>query len=303
MAIERAPVYPAMPEEPLTNAQVESLIAWQSIDEHRQLVEEIFGLNTDAPYRLTESDLTARRNQLASAKEIGHRRSRSTREIGALVLATVGQMEAEFRKKTLLEIGSGYGHFGEAMARNAKAKVTFLDRDPESLRQISPRAGQIVKADGTDIPFEDDSFERTVSSFSSVHWAEDPLESVKALNEAIRVTQIGGTALVIPLFNTISQRRLLLPAILAERTEDGQFHDKDRYAVTWALQDYAVIKSLFGLAEKGFIAITWANHLAETGVRNVSQELYSAVIDKTASIPGETYQANEEIARQLMPAT
>jgi ubiquinone/menaquinone biosynthesis C-methylase UbiE len=298
--IERAPVYPAMPAEPLTNAQVESLVAFQSIDEHRQLVEQIFGLDTDNPYRITAADLEARRRQMAEARELGHHHTRSARELGTYVLATVPQMEDEFRRQTMLDIGSGTGRFGEAMARNAKAEVTFLDRDPEILKRISKRAGKIVLADGTDLPFEDESFQKVLSGFSSVHWAETPLESARALNEAIRVTEVGGSTLVIPLLNVISQRRQLLPKIFNSEVLSAPLEAADGYAAAWAMEDMAVINSLFKLAEGGYLGITWSNHLEETGRAGVSRELYSVIIDKQKSIPQEVYEQNIAYARQLM---
>ena len=299
--IERAPVYPATPIEPMTERQLESLNAFQSIEEHRELVAHTFGLESDQPYRLTKLDLEARDRQQEFARNVCYTTSRTTVELGKFVLATVKQMEDEFRKKTVLDIGSGVGRFGEAIARNAKAEVTFLDRDPEALEKVSKRAGRIVLADGLDLPFEEESFERVMASFSSVHWASNPEESAKALNEIIRVTQKGGGMIIIPIINNISERRNLLPVITAERLPNGDFHPQDRYAVVWALQDLVVTDTLFRLAEEGIVNITWSNTLTPTQLKGVNLENFSVVVDKLDSIPEEILAENLSYARQFMP--
>ena len=298
--IPRAPVYPEMPVEPLSNSQVESLVAFQNIDEHRELVTEIFGLDTDEPYTLSESDLRERHLQMEVARNLAYRYSRSASELGHLVLATVSQMEDEVRRQTLLDIGCGTGRFGEDMARKAKAEVTFLDRDPEMLEQVSKRAGKIVLGEGTELPFEDESFQKVLAGFSSIHWAETPEQSVRALNEAIRVTEVGGSTIVIPLINSIHARRALLPVILSQRQPNGEFEDMDRYAVVWAMQDLAVTNALFGLAEGGYCDITWANHVDQLGTSRVTRELYSAVIDKKANVPSELLEQSVTEARQMV---
>ena len=297
--INRAPVYPDIPKETMSNAAVESLNAFWNIDEHRQLVTEIFGADTDDPYRLSEGDISARRQQIEFSKAIGHYQSRSARELGIMVLATVSQMEDEFRRRTLLDIGCGSGRFGEEMARKAKADVTFLDREPEILGRVSKRAGKIVLAEATQLPFEDESFQRVMNGYSSVHWSETPTESVKALNETIRVTEVGGSAIVIPLINSISQRRSLLPIILNQRKPSGEFQDEDRYAAVWAMQDLALINSLYRLAEAGCVDITWSNSVEPTPIVGVQRELYSVVIDKLKTVPMTLLETNLAEARAM----
>lgn len=298
--IERAPVFPSIPSDPMTDAQVESYNAFLSMQEHRELIQESLGLGTDRAYRLSAADLEARRRQQESARIVGHHQTRSTSELGKLITATVSQLEDEFRRKSVLDIGAGAGRFGEAIARNAKADVTFLDRDPEIMERISRRAGRIVLGDGRELPFDDESFDRVFSAYSSVHWAETPVDSVKALNEAIRVTKVGGAAILIPILNSVSQTRRLLPAVLKARKPDGSFKDIDRFAVVWAMRDAAILDSLFKLAQDGYGDITWSNFVEPTPVRGISREIYSAVIDKLKPIPSDFYAQNIESAQEMI---
>ncbi|HET9850733.1 MAG TPA: methyltransferase domain-containing protein [Candidatus Saccharimonadales bacterium] len=297
--IIRAGVYPDLPPELMSEAQVESLMAFQNIDELRELIIDSFGLDSNSPYLLTDADLKAWHEHQESLREDQHR-TRSTHELGRQVLATVSEMEEEFGRQTLLDIGCGEGRFGEAMARNAKAKVTFLDRDPVQLTRISKRAGNIVLGSGQELPFEDESFSRVMLAYSSLYWAETPLEAAQALNEAIRVTEVDGTVIIIPLTHTISQRRRLLPLMAQIRDKLGDLDERDRYEAVASLRDLTIIRGLFKLAERRLVSVTWTNFVGPSVVPGISLENYSAIIDKHRSVPPEIYEDNQNYAKQLI---
>jgi ubiquinone/menaquinone biosynthesis C-methylase UbiE len=298
--LERAPVYPNRPVEPLTIRQEESVTAFDLIQEHLEWIESFLALKNE-PFKTTPADLEARRQQLQVAKELCHRRVRSIADLGKLVIGTVSQMEAEFAYQTVLDIGAGEGRFGEALARKAKARVTFVDNDPNVMDHISPRAGVKVVADGKSLPFEDESFNKTVSAFSSIHWAATPVESVQALNEALRVTEVDGSAFIIPAISNFSKRYWRTrPSLLA--WSGAELPDKEEYSAlkVWAAQDYVLLKTLLKMAKDDYCAITWS------GYRGIAQHYYtelewvSVIVDKKKAIPTEVLEDNVAYAKQFI---
>ena len=91
-----------------------------------------------AHYVATEKDLSDRQQQLSSNREKSYFSRRSVYEVGLLVHASVQEFEQEFAHKTVLDIGCGEGRLGEAIARNSKARVTFLDNDSDMLARSRP---------------------------------------------------------------------------------------------------------------------------------------------------------------------
>jgi SAM-dependent methyltransferase len=117
----------------------------------------------------------------------------------AAVLAAAG-----VRNPRILEVGPGPGHLAErllAMLRGAH--WTGLDVDPAMLRASEARLRRrglddraaLVEADVAALPFEDETFDLVVSSFSAHHWP-DP---AAGFAEIRRVLRPGGVALVFDL--------------------------------------------------------------------------------------------------------
>lgn len=97
-----------------------------------------------------------------------------------------------------LDLGSGPGLLGLAMARITDLDVTLLDIDPEMLAfaaanvdesGLGARVG-IVEADVHEIPFEDDSVDLVVSRGSVFFWNEP----ARAFRDVWRVLAPGGCA-------------------------------------------------------------------------------------------------------------
>jgi SAM-dependent methyltransferase len=88
---------------------------------------------------------------------------------------------------TVLDLGCGVGH---SYGRLAPRETTGLDIDPEAL---AGQERETVVADMRELPFEDGSF----ASVLSVHSLEHVPDPARALGEAARVLEPGGTAVFV----------------------------------------------------------------------------------------------------------
>ena len=98
----------------------------------------------------------------------------------------------------VLDAGAGTGFTTEGIvARVDPAQVTMLDQSPHQLARSRAKAAldacARVLGDAEALPFADDTFDRYVSAGSIEYWP-DPQRGIA---EAYRVTNAGGTALVI----------------------------------------------------------------------------------------------------------
>ncbi len=297
VGLERAPVYP-FNEGALTYRGQDSAATFGLVLEHSAWLESQLGLGTDLPFRVGPEALRARHDQLERSKSESHCTSRGVLFLGKLVSGTVKEMEAEFARQTVLDIGCGDGRLGVELSRNAKSRVTFFDRDSAALSGITRKSGRKIIGEGVSLPFTDEAFDKTVTAFSSVAWAETPLETVNSLQEALRVTQVNGTCFVIPaLSNVLSRRRLAV----AELVNPNQQSLEDPLALkVWALQDHLAINTLLGLAEEGYCSISWSSFIGKGMNTGATVENYSAVVDKVRPIPEEVYGANLAYAKSFM---
>lgn len=265
-----------------------SVAAYSEITRHCREAAQLLGLDTETPYRATESDINARRSYLGESKAITHLTGRSIRDLTEFVMGTVSQFEAEFAGRELLDIGCGIGRVGEALARRAKAKVTFLDTDEVALGAIGPKSGVKVRGDGRDLPFEDQTFDCTLATISTLPWSATPAESVRSLNEALRVVAVGGTSVLIPLFTHILERRKLPK----KQREDPE-------AKVWALQDHALLRAMRRYMAEGYCSVTWVGY--EFTGRNTGAQIdyFSAIIDKEAHMPREVLDEQLQYAESL----
>ncbi len=301
VGVERAPIHSLEGGMPTSYAGKVSMSAFMQIMSHGQWIDAYLDLGGYEPFRADVTAIEARRDHLELGKTLAYCHSRDVNQIGKLLVSTVDDIEAEFRGQTVLDIGCGIGRAGEALRRKAKARVTFLDKDEAVLQNIAVKSGcSKIVADGTALPFEDESFSRTLNLFSAIPWAETPRDTVQAFNEALRVTEVGGSSFVIPAFSSLTVKRKVeneSDQAVALMVLDKTIENYVLSFKVWGLQDHVLLNAMLNLAEAGYCSITWK------GVRTPDPndfEHYSAILDVNKSIPPELLADNLAYVDQFM---
>ncbi len=299
--LERAPFLPIepllYPQEPSSRRLQDSALAYMHILGHIEQTLGVFEGEEPSTYTISQDALHARQQQLDTKRGLSHHVPRGVHELGKLVLGTVKQMEQEFTGSRVLDIGCRDGTFGQAIARNAKANVTFLDPNTELLRKVPRKSGTRIVSDVQHLPFAGSSFDKTVTDFSSLAWANTPVAALRALTEAIRVTRVGGTVFAIPLFTDIIDRSALASHRLQHNiapTENERLANE-----VWAAQDYVLARFLANLAADQYCDITWSCIRNSSQTPRASLELYSAIIDIKKPIPPEKFTDMIAIAEKF----
>lgn len=300
IVIERAPFHSLEAERPETPAGRASLAVFGAIVDHSAWIDEYLGLESNDPFRFDSTALEDRRRHIEAGREISHHTSRDISSIARTISKTTRQVEAEFDRETVLDIGCGEGRLGRELRRKAKTNVTFLDTDENVISKIPGRSGcNKVVGDGLEIPFEDDEYARTLSVFSSMHWAETPVDRVQAFNEALRVTQPDGSLFIIPAFSSLVLQREIaaVPGDVTKKAGKIGITVTELASKVWALQDHVLLHSMLGLARQDYCSITW---LGEKTLETIGIEHYSAIVDKHCSIPPEALEENLVYAEEFM---
>jgi len=104
-------------------------------------------------------------------------------------------------ESAILEVGCGPGHLATQLAQIPGATVTATDIDPKMIERAVANAERTLPvaaqprfeaADVAHLPFEDDSFDLVVSTFSMHHWADPEA----GLAEIARVLKPSGAVLI-----------------------------------------------------------------------------------------------------------
>jgi len=121
--------------------------------------------------------------------------------------------------KEVLEVGCGTGLILQRVASVADRAVG-MDLSAGMLEHARNRGLEVVKADATDLPFEDQSFDLVYSFKVLAHVQDIDL----ALREMARVTRPGGR-LILEFYNRLSLRylakRLAGPGKISNQTDEG----------------------------------------------------------------------------------
>lgn len=130
-----------------------------------------------------------------------------------------------------LDLGSGPGSLGIALAQASDLTVTLLDSSPdmlaiaeENIREagLSGRIA-LLPGDVHDIPLPDDSVDLAVSRGSIFFWEDLP----RAFSEVHRVLAPGGKTYIGGGFGTAELRDAVLVAMMKENPDWKNFRDKN----------------------------------------------------------------------------
>ena len=126
-------------------------------------------------------------------KAFRHEQSDPERFYRLLARDTVTQMSryCNLPGSLALDVGGGPGHLAAAM-REAGARASFIENEPEELLEQGRRLGYGVIGDGCRMPFADATFD--VSCSSNV--LEHTPEPLRMLAEIVRVSRPGGLIFV-----------------------------------------------------------------------------------------------------------
>lgn len=293
--IERSP-YPSPEFEPITESDRDSKASYKFVSRHMRWARSYIDLDEEEEFRITDEALEKRRLQLDAGRDLSFVRTRDAHQLSVMIGGTVSRLEEEMRRRTVLDIGCGQGRFGEDMARKAKAEMTFVDIDEEALAKISKKAGDIVVANAADLPFEDESFERTISAFSAMLWSDTPHDTVRSLNEAVRVTETGGSVFFLPVFSYLMPRK----SIVARSEADPDDIDHPLAHKVMALQDHLVFTALERLREDGGADISWKSFIGQGSATGQQSDTFSAIIDINEPIDPALLEENLTYADQFV---
>ncbi|MEU0555801.1 class I SAM-dependent methyltransferase [Dactylosporangium sp. NPDC006015] len=131
----------------------------------------------------------------------------------------------------VLEIGPGFGATTRVLAR-ACADLTAVEIDPRHVARLRATFGNVVRGDGTDLPFPDGSFD-TVVCFTMLHHVPSRELQDRLFAEACRVLTAGGVfagsdSLVSRRFRLLHLGDVMVPvdpATLPERLRRAGFPD------------------------------------------------------------------------------
>lgn len=175
----------------------------------------------------------------------------------------------EGKKLKILEIGCGPGALAGALHRwYPEAEIKAVDRDSEFIafsREHEPGI-QFMEGDATALPFEDESFDVTISNTVSEH-----IEPGKFYGEQLRVLKPGGVCLVLSARKGVH----IYAKCLAKRVEEEAFRKKvEQYDDT--MERFSICKYPMSEAE---LPLALQTH----GFKNVSTGY--ATIDLTPDHP------------------
>ncbi len=165
----------------------------------------------------------------------------------------------ESRQLKILEIGCGPGALSGALhIWYPNAEITAIDRDSEFIRFASENTegAVFIEGDATSLPFEDGTFDVTVSNTVAEH-----IEPSKFYGEQLRVLKKGGKCIVLS-----SRRGINVEAECVRESTDleNEFWERARKYDT-SMEDFSVCRYPMSEAEMPLAMEKYGFHNVKTG--------------------------------------
>lgn len=157
--------------------------------------------------------------------------------------------------KKILDIGCGKGRFARILQDNGAA-VTGIDPSEELLKEARKNKGiNFVKGSGTDLPFEDGSFDCILC----VEVLEHVPDCKKAVREMFRVLASGGRLIIIDKNKLSLNRNFLVPNAFIKKYMElsnrwfypKDFEFKEKWFFAWEINK--IIKKHFSESKSEYL--------------------------------------------------
>lgn len=191
-----------------------------------------------------------------------HQTNRGKRLIALELDTTVGELEARFAGKTILDVGCGEGVLSRELAYLKKTKVTALDIDPEALSHVRESADlKPVLGSGYDIAgaVGGERFDVVIASYSSLFWAKNADDKRAAIVSALGSTAEGGETIFVPIISDIDARERNRRNLGTSQALHGRMGDaisKEELSASIRVSDWLdvlAMRTLLGEEEQGSI--------------------------------------------------
>jgi ubiquinone/menaquinone biosynthesis C-methylase UbiE len=284
---ERAPIASVSDDYDSDRAEV-SMAGFKRVTSHMYWLRRHFKVGGDDQFCVSREDLERYQMVISDAGVDSMVDGRRVDELGWHFASDAKGVINECRGRSVLDVGCGKGRFGKELRYSgAKAEITLVERDPDTLARVSPKIGAKVVADACTLPFNDNTFDRSFMTYSALTYPKSPVEAVQALGEIMRVTKPEGSSFLAPISIDLNIHDAMIKYGVVTPIEDYDDKTSEAYFNIRMLSEYLVINGLMRLIKSGYADVTWAHGKGVSEKISDGMEIITAIVDKKTDIPAD----------------